>query len=105
MVQKRVINFIMCIPFVLSGMLSTYMRRMSNNNLEIRIAGPYWRLQLDVQGVKWILFKWNTISHSYLGKKRYGVQNISKEEWSANSPYINLSEFFCSVGEHVLASN
>ena len=52
MVQKRVINFIMCIPFVLSGMLSTYMRRMRNNNLEIRIAGPYWRLQLDVQGVK-----------------------------------------------------
>ena len=86
-------------------MLSAYMRRMRNNNLEIRIAGPSWRPQLDVQDVKWILFKRTTISHSYLGKKKYGVQNISKEEWSANSPYINLSEFLCSVGEHVLASN
>ena len=81
------------------------MQRMRKNNLEIRIAGSSWRPQLDVQGVKWILFKWNTISHSYLGKKRHGVQNISKEEWSENSPYINLKEFLWSVGEHVLASN
>ena len=50
-------------------MLSAYMRRMRNNNLEIRIAGPSWRPQLDVQDVKWILFKRTTISHSYLGKK------------------------------------
>ena len=40
------------------------MQRMRKNNLEIRIAGSSWRPQLDVQGVKWILFKWNTISHS-----------------------------------------
>ena len=36
-------NYVLCIPFILSGsstgMLATYMWRISNNNLEIRIAG------------------------------------------------------------------
>ena len=40
-------NCVLCIPFILSGkskrMLTTYMRRMGNNNLEIRIAGSSCR--------------------------------------------------------------
>ena len=38
-------NCVLCIPFILSGMLATYMRRMRNNILEIRIAGSSCRLQ------------------------------------------------------------
>ena len=41
---------LLCIPFILSGspnkLLATYMRRMRNNNLEIKIAGSSYRPQL-----------------------------------------------------------